>query len=164
MRFSKAFHRAAVVAALLGGAFVSSAAQAYDPFIGEVRSFGFNFCPRGWAAADGQLLPIHQNEALFSLFGTNYGGDGRTTFALPDLRGRVAIHMGTGPGLNPYQIGQKGGVESTTQSAGYAATAGQEGNKDAVAVVVDRGAVNNMQPYTVVNWCVATVGVFPSRN
>ena len=82
-----------------------------DPFIGEIRMVGFNFAPRGWAFCDGQLLSIAQNTALFSLLGTSFGGDGRTTFALPDLRGRVAIHPGTGPGLSPYQLGQKGGSE-----------------------------------------------------
>jgi len=76
--------------------------------------FGFNFAPRGWARCDGQLLPIAQNTALFSLLGTTYGGDGRTTFALPDLRGRVPIHPGNGPGLSPYQQGQRGGTENVT--------------------------------------------------
>ncbi len=82
-----------------------------EPFIGEIRMFAGNFAPRGNAFADGQLLAINQNEALFSLLGTTYGGDGRTTFALPDLRGRVGIHEGTGPGLSPHNLGSKGGVE-----------------------------------------------------
>lgn len=76
--------------------------------------FGFNFAPRSWAFCDGQLLPISQNTALFSLLGTTYGGDGRTTFALPDLRGRVPLHEGTGPGLSSYLLGQKGGLENVT--------------------------------------------------
>ncbi|OEK09718.1 phage tail protein [Flavivirga aquatica] len=76
--------------------------------------FGGNFAPRGWAFCDGQLLPISQYSALFSLLGTTYGGDGRTTFALPDLRGRVAIHPGNGPGLSSYRQGQKGGAETNT--------------------------------------------------
>lgn len=83
----------------------------WDPFIGTIGIFGFNFAPRGWAQCNGQLLPISQYNALFALIGTYYGGDGRTTFALPDLRGRVAINQGQGPGLSPYQMGQKGGVE-----------------------------------------------------
>ena len=89
-------------------------ATAQDPFIGEIRMFGFNFCPRGWANCDGQLLPIAQNTALFSLLGTIYGGDGRTTFGLPDLRGRVPIHEGQGPGLTNRRLGEKGGAEDVT--------------------------------------------------
>ncbi len=87
-----------------------------DPFIGSIVMFGGNFAPRGWAFCDGQLLPVSENPALFSLLGTNYGGDGRTTFGLPDLRGRVPIHDGggTGPGLSSYHLGQKGGTETTT--------------------------------------------------
>jgi microcystin-dependent protein len=85
-----------------------------DPFIGQIQVFGFNFAPRGWAFCNGQLLSIAQNTALFSLLGTTYGGDGRTTFALPNLQGRSMIHYGSGPGLNPVQIGQSGGNENTT--------------------------------------------------
>jgi len=85
-----------------------------DPFIAEIVMFGANFNPRGWAFCNGQLLPIASNTALFSLVGTIYGGDGRTTFALPDLRGRAPIHAGHGPGLSNYQLGQKGGVERVT--------------------------------------------------
>ena len=84
-----------------------------DPFIGEVLMFVGNFAPRGWAFCDGQLLPISQNTALFSIIGTTYGGDGRTTFALPDLRGRVPIHPGNGPGLSDRRLGGKGGSETT---------------------------------------------------
>lgn len=87
-----------------------------DPFLGQVLLFAGNFAPRGWALCNGQLLAINQNTALFSLLGTIYGGDGRTTFALPDLRGRAPIHQGTGPGLSHYHLGQKGGVESVTLS------------------------------------------------
>jgi microcystin-dependent protein len=78
--------------------------------------FAGNFAPRSWAFCDGQLLAVSQNDALFSLFGTIYGGDGRTTFGLPDLRGRVPIHQGTGPGLTPRQIGHKSGAETATVS------------------------------------------------
>lgn len=84
-----------------------------DPFLGQVMMFAGNFAPRGWAFCDGQLLPISSNSALFSILGTMYGGDGRTTFALPDLRGRVAIHPGNGPGLDPIRQGQKGGANET---------------------------------------------------
>ncbi len=85
-----------------------------EPFIGEIRIVGFTFPPTGWATCDGQLLPISQNTALFSLLGTTYGGDGQQTFALPDLRGRVPIHHGQGPGLSDYVQGQSGGEESHT--------------------------------------------------
>ena len=89
-----------------------------NPFVGEIRMFGGNFAPSGWAFCDGQLLPIVQNTALFSLLGTTYGGDGVTTFALPDLRGRVPLHQGAGPGLSPFDIGEVGGEESLTLTVG----------------------------------------------
>lgn len=85
-----------------------------DPYIGEIRLVGFNFAPRGWALCNGQILPIAQNTALFSLLGTTYGGDGRTTFALPDLRGRVPLHAGQGPGLSARNLGESGGEASVT--------------------------------------------------
>lgn len=87
-----------------------------DPFLGEIIMFGGNFAPRGWALCDGQLLAISSNTALFSIIGTIYGGDGRTTFALPDLRGRAPIHKGNGPGLSSRSQGQSGGGESNTLS------------------------------------------------
>ncbi len=87
-----------------------------DQFLGEIRMFGGNFAPRGWAFLDGQLLAISQNNALFSLLGTVYGGDGRTTFALPDLRGRLPIHKGQGPGLPNFNQGSKAGTETETIS------------------------------------------------
>lgn len=85
-----------------------------EPFLGELRAFGFNFAPNGWATCSGQLLPISQNSALFSLLGTYYGGDGMVTFQLPDLRGRVSVGIGAGPGLQPYEPGETGGTESVT--------------------------------------------------
>ncbi len=91
-----------------------SKACSVDPMLGSICLVGFNFCPRGFTEASGQLLSISQNSALFALFGTIYGGDGRTTFALPDLRGRMPIHAGTGPGLSTYSEGQRGGVENVT--------------------------------------------------
>ena len=84
-------------------------AQGDEPILGEIVMFAGNFAPRGWALCEGQLLAISQNDALFSLLGTVYGGDGRTTFGLPDLRGRVSIGPGQGPGLPSYSWGQKGG-------------------------------------------------------
>jgi len=85
-----------------------------EPFLGEIMMVGYTFCPAGWTEASGQLLSISQYTALFSLYGTNFGGDGRTNFALPDLRGRVPMHEGDGPGLTPRIVGQKGGFETNT--------------------------------------------------
>ena len=85
-----------------------------EPFLGQIIQVGFNFPPRGWASCDGQLLPIFQNSALFSLLGTTYGGDGETTFALPDLRGRSMVHVGNGPGLPSVQWGQRSGNTTFT--------------------------------------------------
>ena len=135
-----------------------------DPFLGQIQAFGFNFAPRGWAMCDGQLLPISANTALFSLLGTTFGGDGRTTFALPDLRGRVAIHPGNGPGLANYRWGQRGGVESVTltiadipshshmsvlQASSATATTSAPGAGDALAatVVPDGRATNPAYGY-----------------
>lgn len=87
-----------------------------EPFIAEIRVFAGNFAPRGWAFCDGQLLPIAQNAALFSLIGTTYGGDGRNTTALPDLRGRAPMHPGRGPGLTSRRLGERGGVPAVTLS------------------------------------------------
>ena len=85
-----------------------------DPFVAEIRIFPFNFAPKGWAFCDGQILPISQNTALFSLLGTNYGGDGKVTFALPNLQGSVPIHQGQGGGLSQYFVGETGGVPDVT--------------------------------------------------
>lgn len=85
-----------------------------DPFVAEIRMFPFNFAPKGWAFCDGQLMPISQNTALFSLLGTFYGGDGKSTFALPDLQGRAPIHQGQGQGLSDRFLGEESGVESVT--------------------------------------------------
>jgi microcystin-dependent protein len=85
-----------------------------DPFVAEIRIFPFNFAPRGWAWCDGQLLPISQNTALFSLLGTTYGGDGKMNFALPDLQGSVPMHPGQGPGLSLHDLGETGGSETVT--------------------------------------------------
>ncbi|MCK5058268.1 MAG: phage tail protein [Candidatus Aminicenantes bacterium] len=186
-----------------------------EPFIGEIHLYAFNFPPRGWAKCDGQLLPIAENTALFSLLGTIYGGDGRTTFALPDLRGRVPMHQGNGPGLYTRKIGDKAGAEWTTLAVsqmpahdhtGTATLSGKvkcnsgTGNADtpvgnSLASIsrtnqysnagtnadMDDGTVDasgtlttstaggsqphaNMQPYLVINYCIALVGLFPSRS
>jgi microcystin-dependent protein len=88
-----------------------------SPFLGEIRLFGFDFAPTGWAMCNGQLLLISQNDALFSLLGTFYGGDGVSTFGLPNLQSRVPVHLGQGSGLSPYTLGQAGGVETVTLTA-----------------------------------------------
>jgi microcystin-dependent protein len=85
-----------------------------DPFIAEIRMFAGNFAPSGWAFCNGQIIPISQNTALFSLLGTTFGGNGQTTFALPNLQGRVPMHPGTGPGLTPRSLGDSGGSNSVT--------------------------------------------------
>ena len=89
-----------------------------SPYIGEIRIFAGNFAPVGWATCDGQLLAISQNDVLFQLIGTTYGGDGQQTFALPDLRGRIPVHQGQGSGLSNYVLGQNGGAESVTLTTG----------------------------------------------
>ncbi len=88
-----------------------------EPFLAEVRIVGFNFAPRGWAFCDGQILPINQNQSLYSLLGTTYGGDGRTSFALPELRGRTPIHVGNSNGGDNHALGQKSGVQTVTLTA-----------------------------------------------
>ncbi|HVG22435.1 MAG TPA: tail fiber protein [Blastocatellia bacterium] len=85
-----------------------------EPFLGQIQIFGFNFAPRGWAMCNGQILPIAQNTALFALLGTTYGGNGQTTFALPNLQSRVPVHFGQGPGLSSYDLGQAAGTETDT--------------------------------------------------
>jgi len=148
----------AALAAMIASGFATSApVQAREPFIGEIMQFGGNFCPRGWAKTEGQLLAISQNSALFSLLGTNYGGDGRTTFGLPDFRGRVAIAPGTGPGLSNYRLGEKGGSEFNDNTP----IRTMEGSDD-VATRADRDE-NNRQPFLAITTCIALQGVYPSR-
>jgi len=162
-----------------------------EPFLAEVRIVGFNFAPRGWAFCDGQILPINQNQSLYSLLGTTYGGDGRTTFALPNLRGRTPIHVGNG-----HSQGQKGGEETHTlnpvempqhkhSAAASSSTANSpipQGNVLAAANNVYADPANltelhpdtvesvggqghdNMQPFLVLNFVIALQGLFPSRN
>jgi len=165
-----------------------------EPFLAEIRMVGFNFAPRGWAFCDGQILPINQNQSLYSLLGTTYGGDGRTSFALPDLRGRTPMSVG-----DRFNQGQKGGEEThtvtnaempshthtaqasslvtdTPLSAGklladtapaelYASPENLTPMKSGTVANVGGGqSHNNMQPYLVVNFCIALQGLFPSRN
>lgn len=102
------------ITVLLGMVSASFKAQATDPFLGQIAFVPYNFVPKNWAECNGQLLSISQNQALFALLGTTYGGNGTTHFALPDMRGRVLVHNGMGPGLSPYAMGQMGGSESVT--------------------------------------------------
>ncbi len=146
-KLSKKLSAVAAGVAITGATLAASPAQAgSDPFIGEIMATGYTFCPRGWEEAAGQLLPINSNMALFSLYGTNYGGDGRTTFGLPDLRGRTIIGQGAGPGLPATNIGQKrGGNQVTVNSA-------------------PSGQTVDATPTLTVRYCVAAQGIFPSRN
>jgi microcystin-dependent protein len=105
-----------VASVIIAGTTAPTFAQSV-PFIGQIKNFGFNFCPRNWTGAEGQLLPISQNTALFSIIGTIYGGDGRTTMALPDLRGRRVVGVGRGPGLNEVREGTKSGAVSFVVTA-----------------------------------------------
>jgi len=129
-----------IISASVGLAGLSMAAPAYagtDPFLGEIMEVGYTFCPRGWANADGQLLPISQYTALFSLYGTTFGGDGRTTFALPDLRGRVSIHLGNGPGLTDRRLGSKSGQETTIMTVNQMPNHGHNAGMKSVATAPD---------------------------
>ena len=170
-----------------------------NPFIGEITIFAGNFAPRNWAFCNGQLLNIAQNSALFAILGTTYGGDGRTTFGLPDLAGRAAMHAGSGPGLTSRRLGVKGGVTNVTLTAAQipahshsvtvsnaAADSGNpvgrfpantgSVNRYAVSTDIDDmaellavGATSvlpheNRQPYLGLNYIIALVGTFPSRN
>lgn len=147
-----------ISAALIAATLAAPSAQAGpDEYLGEILTVGFNFCPRGTLEADGRLLPISQNSALFSLLGTLYGGDGRTTFALPDLRGRVIVGAGQGPGLTERRQGERGGTESDIAGPALA----HDGAADPLD---DSTAGNNMPPYLALKHCVVTQGIFPSRN
>ena len=170
-----------------------------DPFVAEIRIFGFNFPPTGWAFCNGQILPISQNTALFSLLGTTYGGDGKTTFALPDMEGSAPMHPGQGQGLSLRDLGEIGGAETVTllQSEIPVHTHTLRGNNTPAESGIPTGAAiarqtfnlfqtnssanitqmapqalapaggslphNNMQPYLVLNFCIALQGVFPAR-
>jgi len=166
-----------------------------EPFLSEIRIMSFGFAPQGWALCNGQLLPINQNQALFSLLGTTYGGNGQTTFGLPNLQGRVPIHMGSGHALGeqageqahtlsiaeiPTHVHTLNGTTGTADAAGPSATgtlATSQGAPlyaaPASLAAMDPGAISsvggsqphlNMQPFLVVNFCIALQGIFPSRN
>lgn len=163
-----------------------------DPFLSEIKVFGFEHAPKGWALCNGQLLPINQNQALFSLLGTGFGGNGQTTFALPDLRERVPIHRGGGHNL--YEASGEAAHTVTIQelpqhihvanaSATNADTAAPAGSvlasssnryappsgltplhPSTVTNVGGSQAHQNRQPYLVLNFCIALIGIFPSPN
>ena len=162
------------------------------PFLGEVKIVSFNFAPKGWALCNGQVLPINQNQALFSLLGTTYGGNGQTTFALPNLQGRVPLHMGSA-----FVMGQAGGETAHTlnlsempahthipvgssnnasvtspagnlwavqSGSGYSPISNANMNPASITNVGGSQPHDNMSPYLVLNFCIALSGVFPSRN
>jgi len=158
----------------------------YEPYLASIDNLGFNWAIRDWALCDGSLLAINQNTALYSLLGTTFGGDGVRTFALPDLRGRVAVGQGVGAGLSPYTIGQRAGAEATTLTlgnlpahehpvslngtgSGYIANTtsavGQAGTAAPAATGVAGANLpfSNVQPYLVVAPQIALYGVYPSR-
>jgi microcystin-dependent protein len=162
-----------------------------EPFLGQISIMAFNFAPRGWALCNGQLLGIAQNQALFALLGTQYGGNGQTTFGLPDFRGRTPLHIGNG-----FTQGERSGEENHTLnvnempahshthsvSSGSSAAAlptnnsfgngaaklyASQNNGAELANISGAGGSqphNNMQPYSVLNFCIALQGIFPSRN
>ena len=170
-----------------------------DQFVAEIRIFGFNFAPTGWAMCNGQILPISQNTALFSLLGTTYGGNGQSTFALPDMQGNAAMHPGQGQGLSLRDLGEISGAESVTllvsempihphtlncsiddadlripsparsmaksSSGNMYATANGNQMMAFQALPPAGGSLphNNMQPYLVLNFCIALQGIFPPR-
>jgi microcystin-dependent protein len=171
------------------------------PFLSEIRLMSFNFAPKGWAFCNGQVLPINQNQALFSLLGTTYGGNGTSTFALPNLEGRVPIHEGPDGFGNNYTLGQSAGesthtlsiqelpphghtLQASNAAAGSESPAGATPAQPAAAVgaiygpattpaimapqaIANAGSSqphNNMQPYLVITFCIALVGIFPSQN
>jgi microcystin-dependent protein len=114
--------------------------------LGEIKMFAGNFAPRDWALCDGQLLSINQHQALFAIIGTIYGGDGRTTFGLPDLRGRVAIHQGTGPGLRSIRLGERGGVETNTLSLSQLPAHTHSAQIEGKAYMASGDGVNSNEP------------------
>ena len=133
------------------------------PFVAEIRMAGFNFAPTGWVAANGQILPISQNTAVFSLLGTMYGGDGRSNFALPDFQGRAPIHTTQYAGNNPlgdFPIGATGGSEVGVFATAYTPT---DPAAAITAMTFSTDPVSTMSPYLVLNFIFAMQGVFPPR-
>lgn len=130
--------------------------KAQDCIMGTVTTFAGNFAPLNWAFCNGQILPISQNQALFSILGTTYGGDGRSTYGLPDLRGRAIVHAGSGNGLSPKKLGQFSGLETS-----YASEPGDFQTTNGTGTA---SGANNMQPYTAINYIICVNGIYPSRS
>ena len=166
--------------------------MALEPFLGEIRVFSFGFAPKGWAQCNGQLMAIQQNQALFAILGTTFGGNGTTNFALPNLQGKVGVHTGNGIVLGETagsaavtlaanQIGHTHPVAANGSANAYAASgnfpasaaAGQNLYATGANTTMNAGVIspaggsqphNNMQPYLVLNYCIALQGIFPSRS
>jgi microcystin-dependent protein len=131
------------------------------PFIGEIRIVGFNFAPQGWSFANGALIPISQNDALFNLLGTIYGGDGQQTFAIPNIQSRVPMHQGQGVLLSPRTLGQVGGSETTSFPTAPIPSTPQAPIQ---ALAPSNSLVDSISPFLVVNFIISLFGVFPSQN
>ncbi len=134
-----------------------------EPFLGEIRTFGFNFAPQGWALCNGQVLSISQNTALFSLLGTTYGGNGINTFALPDFRGRVAHGASNTSFLGAAAGGEVSAASTVSNIASLTINRGLSSQTVGTAQIAGSGGTNR-QPTLVVNFCIAMQGIFPSRN
>jgi microcystin-dependent protein len=132
-----------------------------SPFLAEIKIVSFNFAAKGWALSDGQLMPINQNQALFSLLGITYGGDGQRTFALPNLQGRIPMHAGQGAGLSSRTLGSYGGVESVTQQPTQIPGAPVS---PVTAYIGPRTQVPTISPFLVLNFIIALQGIFPTRS
>ena len=132
-----------------------------EAYWGEIRMFAGDYAPRGWLLCNGQLLQIQQYQPLYAIIGNRYGGDGRTTFGLPDLRGRVPVGMGQGAGLAPYNLGQSGGAERNTPAAVQLQTPDTAPTKP--VAVASSAAGDNRQPYQVVNFIICVEGMWPER-
>jgi microcystin-dependent protein len=191
----------ALAAAAAFGFAPAATAQAGDQFLGQLKSFGFDFCPQGWARADGALYPVAQNTALFSLLGTQFGGDGRNTYAVPNLNQRMAMGPGRGPGLPARIIGQTLGTQTVTLTSAnlprhdhrfmasansqaqntpengsfptygaavqaYAAQGSSDVSMNSPTIANAGGSqpLNIQQPVLAMTWCIATVGIYPSRS
>jgi microcystin-dependent protein len=138
-----------------------------EGYIASILMFGGNFAPRNWAYCEGQVMPLSQNTALFSLIGTTYGGNGQTTFQLPDMRGRVPMHPGQGPGLSSHSLGEKGGVETvalTPPQIGALSIPTSKGTEQPIPVPGGAQPHTNLQPYLCVNFIICLYGIFPSRS
>ena len=198
MKISLKYSLGAVSAALMMGMISTPPAHAQEPYLGQLMVFGGTFCPRGWTNADGQLLAVASNSALFSLYGCMYGGDCRTTFGVPNLKGRSVVHVGNGAGLPPTPtMGATGGSGSftittnTMPSHNHAAFADPNpaDNQNATGDLMGGGnfyrnspnpsvtfnntmightggsqPINKRSPMQVIRYCVATQGIYPSRN